>query len=454
MNVRIPHCRRAGLLVIFLGLLAVAAGAAETVAAAPAAPDDSALKALQKAYQSAPAPERAAAGEAYISALLEAVQVKTDAGALTEGVDLLTKALATAIFIKSERRPAIETQLKGLAELARAARGTEDLKKQFEAHPEDAALREKLVRACLVDLDNPAEAAKYVEGLADETLRKFVPAAAKGVEAAPELACLALGDWYRGLADAAAARARPAMLARTQAYYRRFMEFHAAEDVDRAKVALALKKVEEDMAKLGMAAPPKAATWIDLLAKVDPAKDTVTSKWQRVDQALSTAPATPAGIMVPVAVEGDYEVEMKFRRTSGDDMVGLTLPITAGHVALNLGGYHGQASGLEFVDGKQCEANPTKVPIALQNDRTYVALVKVVVRGQEAEISVKLDGRPVIYYKGPMASLTLPKWFAVAPKTFCLLTWDCGATFEALRLKMLSGEAKPLRSEGGATAGL
>lgn len=452
MNVSMPHCRRAGLLVIFLGLLAAAAGAAEPAAPA-AATDDPALQALQKAYQSAPAPERAAAGEAYISALLEAAQAKTDAGALSDGVELLKKAFITASVIKSERRPAIAAQLKGLGDLARAASSIEDLKKQLEAHPEDAALREKLVRACLVDLDNPAEAAKYVEGLADEALRKFVPAAAKGVEAAPELACLALGDWYRGMADAAAARARPAMLTRTHGYYRRFMELHTAEDVDRAKVALALKKVEEDMAKLGMAVPPQAAAWIDLLAKVDPAKDTVTSKWQRVDQALSAAPATPAGITVPVAVEGDYEVEMKFRRTSGEDMVGLTLPIGAGHVALNLGGYHGQASGLEFVDGKRCEANPTKVPIALQNDRTYVALAKVVVRDQEAEISVKLDGRPVINYKGPMASLAMPKWFAVAPKAFCLLTWDCGATFEALRLKMLSGEAKPLRPEGGATAG-
>jgi len=39
------------------------------------------------------------------------------------------------------------------------------------------------------------------------------------------------------------------------------------------------------------------------------------------------------------------------------------------------------------------------------------------------------------------------------PKAFCLLTWESGATFEALRLKMLSGEAKPLRPEGGAAAG-
>jgi hypothetical protein len=212
-------------------------------------------------------------------------------------------------------------------------------------------------------------------------------------------------------------------------------------------VLLIQKKVDEELAKLPL---PKTTKWIDLLPMVDPARDTVTSRWKRVGQALSAAPATPAGIVVPVTAQGDYEVEVKFRRTSGDDMVGLTLPIAAGQVVLNLGGYHGQASGLEFVDGKRCTVNATKIPIAIQNDRSYVALAKVIVRGQEAEISVKLDGRPVINYKGSVASLAMPKWFPVAPKAFCLLTWESGATFESLRLRMLSGEAKPLRPADGA----
>jgi hypothetical protein len=424
-----------------MGIWPALARAADPAAPA-AAPEDELLQARRMMYEAARGPDKATAGAAYIDALLEAVQARTEAGVLPDGVALLQKAMATAIVIKSDRRPEIEVQLKSLADLARAARAAEDLKKQVEAHPEDAALREKLVRMYLVDLDNPADAAKYVEGVADESLRRFVPAAAKGVEAAPELACVALGDWYRVLAETAAPRARPTILARAQGYYRRFLELHTADDLDRAKVLLFQQKVDEELAKLPS---PKTAKWIDLLAMVDPARDTVTSRWKRVDQALSAAPAAPAGIVVPVKVQGDYEVELKFRRTSGDDMVGLTLPIATGHVSLNLGGYRGQASGLEFVDGKRCTLNATKVPIVLQNDRSYVALAKVIVRGQEAEISVKLDGRPVINYKGPVASLAMPKWFAVAPKAFCLLAWESGAIFESLRVKMLSGEAKPLR---------
>ena len=440
------RCRRAASFVVLLCLWPALACAA---APAAAAPEDSALQAKQKAYEAARGPERAAAGEACIDALLEAAEARTQAGAPAESVARYQKALATALVIKSDRRPEIEACLKAVAEAARASRAAEDLKKQVEANPGDAALREKLVRTYLVDLDNPAEAAKYVEGVADEGLRKFVPAAAKGVEAAPELACIAFGDWYRGLADAAATRARPAMLNRAQGYYRRFLELHTAEDLDRAKATLALKKVEDDLAALTLVAV-KTPLWIDLLAKVDPARDTVTSKWQRAGQALSTAPAAPAGITVPVTVNGDYEVEMKFRRTSGDDMVGLTLPIAAGHVVLNLGGYRGTASGLEFIDGKRSQANVTKVPIQLQNNRSYVALARVVVRGQEAEVSVKLDGQPIINYKGPLASLAMPKWFAAVPKALCLLTWESGATFESLRLRMLSGEAKPMRPAAGA----
>ena len=431
------------------------ADAPAAVAQAAAAPtDEQVLAARRMMFDAARGPDRVKAGEALIDALLEATEARVQARAHPEALALAQRALVTAILIKSPRRPWIEGRVKALGETARAAREAEDLKKQLQAKPQDAAAREKLVRLFLVTLDDPAEAAQHLEGVADESLRKYVPAAAKGVEAAPDLARLTLGEWYQGLAEAALPGAKAAMLVRARAYYQGFLAVHTADDMDRAKAVLALQKVEGDLDAAAPPAPPSpfaAAEWIDLLLKVDTAKDAVSGKWRRRNAALGGGEGQCARLVIPVEPQGNYEVEVKFIRTTGDDMVGIVLPVGTTQVVVNLGGYHGTASGLEFVGGQRCSANETKVATVLENDRSYAAAIRVQVRGQEAEVSVGLDGRPLIRYKGPVASLTLPTWFKLSSgKSLGLVTWESGVTFESARLRMLSGEAKMLRPQGAA----
>ena len=77
-----------------------------------------------------------------------------------------------------------------------------------------------------------------------------MPAAAKPVEDVPELACLELGAWYRGLGEMASPGAKAAMFARAQAYYKRFLELHLHQDLDRTRVSLAMKKIEQQLAAL------------------------------------------------------------------------------------------------------------------------------------------------------------------------------------------------------------
>jgi formylglycine-generating enzyme required for sulfatase activity len=208
----------------------------------------------QRAYATARAEAKAKAGEA----LIETLKALADAHAATQDFDgagaTLKQALAVATTIKSESRAALQTQLAGLASQQQAEKQIAALKAKLEADPKDAASRKELVRLCLVEMDDPAEAAKFLDETCDEATRKYVPAAAKPVEDAPELACTQLGDWYRGLSDQAAAPAsKGAMLCRAQDYYRRFLVLHTAEDLGRTAATLALKKIEDALAKLGPA---------------------------------------------------------------------------------------------------------------------------------------------------------------------------------------------------------
>ncbi|MBE3070477.1 MAG: hypothetical protein IMZ66_09615 [Planctomycetes bacterium] len=207
------------------------------------------IEVRQKQFDAARGDDRADPGEALIQALLGLADLKAEAGAPADAAALCRRADKTARAIKSDRLDEIEARQKALVNALRIAREADGLKAQLEKDPQDAQARAKLVALYLVDADNPAEAAKYVDGVADTSLRRLVPAAAKGVEAAPELACRELGEWYRGLADGTAA-AKPAMLGRAREYYERFLELHPQEDLDRTAVVLLVKRIDESLAKL------------------------------------------------------------------------------------------------------------------------------------------------------------------------------------------------------------
>jgi len=212
---------------------------------------DRILEVHQRQFDLGKGSARSKAGEALIDALMAAVELKQASGATADALALCRRAQSVARLINSEAKSVVDARLVSLGQLMRLVREADDLKKQLEAGPQNAAVREKLVRLCLVDMDNPAEAATHVEGVSDEALRKYVPAAAKPLDAVPEMACTELGDWYKTLADSALPAAKGAMLARAQGYYQRFLRLHETADLSRTKAAMLLKKVEEEMKRVG-----------------------------------------------------------------------------------------------------------------------------------------------------------------------------------------------------------
>mgnify|MGYP006298365187 CR=1 FL=1 len=181
---------------------------------------------------------------------------RNPAGAYPQAVSLLGRAERLAKAAAEDRVAEVQARHARARHLLLAHRDVQNMKALLERDPENAAAREKLVRLYLVDLDDPARAAEHLKGVADESLATYVPAVAKGVDAAPELACLRLGDWYRTLGEAAPVPARRAMFARSKAYYARFLSLHEAEDLDRTSAELALRKIDAAIAAIDRPAPP------------------------------------------------------------------------------------------------------------------------------------------------------------------------------------------------------
>jgi len=406
----------------------------------------------QKQFDASGGDEQPEVAEALIDALLAAADAKIESGALLEAAVFLVRARNVARAVTSPRQAELETRAKTLTQRMAATRKINDLKALIEKNPQNVGAREGLVRLYLVDLDDPAEAARHLEGVKDKALLKYVPAAAKGVKAPPELACLQLGDWYRDLASKAPPHAKPLMYARAKAYLERFLKIHTAEDLGRTRATLTLEKIEQATAKLAAAkATPtpsrprttaKAASkggWINLLALVDPAKDSISGKWEARRGSLTGSADKPSSIAIPVTVEASYRLSVTFARTSGSQEVMFFLPVGKFRVVLALGRSRG-----EFLNAKpRPEAHTVAV---LENHRSYQLEATVTVEGDQADITFKLDGREHLRWKGPQSALSVPAWCAMPrPKCFGLGGWRSVVAFSRAHLEVLSGKAELLR---------
>jgi len=412
----------------------------------------------QKQYERARGPAKVAAADALTDALLDLADSEEAADDLSAAAVTCRRAEAIARAMKIPWHAAIEARAQRLARLVKAGAEIDGLKAALANDPRDAAVREKLVRLCLVDLDDPARAAEHVEGVKDDSLHKYVLAAAKGLEAPPELACMQLANWYRSLAEGAPEDAKAAMLARAELYYERFLDMHAADDLDRAAATMALTKVEAEIEKLGgrpVAWGPAASgetvkpgQWMELVGLVDPKRDTVGGTWQRRGRSLVlTSPAIQNRAVAPIAPAGSYALDAQFVRVSGDDTVCFVLPVGPRSVSLLFSAWHSAVHGLGGIKGRDPRSNPTGVkPGILRNGVTYRAYMTVKVRGERVRITVRVNGDVLIAWEGPLADLSPHGgWVSPRPGQPAFGTSYADAVFRSVRLKMLSGEARVLR---------
>jgi hypothetical protein len=421
--------------------------AIEKAPAAAGACQDAIVTMRRRQYDAARGDAKSQAGDALIDALAAAADIRLRGGD-TEGAHArLLKAATLARQTKSQKADAVEAQLKAVTARQKSAAEAARLKKQVEADPANAKARDPLVRLLVVDLDSPAEAVKYVDESSDATLRKFVPAAAKPVADAPEVACLELMDWYMQLAATAGPAGKAAMYARAVQYGERFLELHTAKDLDRTRAELALKKAEDETAKLGGAASDKGR-WMDVLKLVDPARDTIRGQWERTKAGLLTNAVGPhAVIEVPIEPSGNYELEVKFVRLAGNEDVGVTFPVGSNHAGLGMAWYRGTITGLVEINGKGARDNETCVnPGGLSNNYVYTVVVRVMTAEDKAQITATLDGKPLVKWAGPQRALSVPFFVGLRnPKCVGLSALNSRVLFQSVRLKMPSGEAVPTR---------
>lgn len=193
--------------------------------------------------------------------------------------------------------------------------------------------------------------------------------------------------------------------------------------------------------------------WIDLLDSLNLSRDTVNGLWVTDGTSLSCNRRTPGEMfmrtMLPISVEGGYDMEVEFVRTEGVHTVAIQLPVADSGCIVHFSSHGGRYGGIEYIDGRRLPFNRTanRSPNPLVNGRTYRMLARVRINGDWASVEVILDDEPFVSWEGDSARLkisegwTLPEW-----KRPALGTFQSSVKFSKARLRTVSGKAKPIKT--------
>jgi len=190
--------------------------------------------------------------------------------------------------------------------------------------------------------------------------------------------------------------------------------------------------------------------WVDLLESVDFGRDRVEGKWKRMRDKLLVTPSGCARMMLPVKVEGEYDLEVAFSRTAGNGPVAIILPVGPRLCQFVLDDYSGHKSGIDLIGGENRSENSTgKSTDKLASKKVYTMLLSVRSQGETAGVEVSLEGEQILRWAGKRSLLSVPlKWMLPEFNRPALAALENTTVFESARLRVVSGQASPVPRDG------
>jgi len=412
--------------------------------------------AWEQLFNASRGPQGLEAGRALVAALLDSAEAEFDSGREDEASDATRRALKLVRRIAPGRREDIQGRLDQLHLRAQLRKQAADLEARLQSDAADTTARNELIHLYLVDLDDPAAAARYVDESCERDVRKYVPAAAKPLEVAPRLACLEMGEWYRRLAEAETeARTVRRLLRRAWTYYRRHSELHKDVDVERGQAVQAMREVlqlifDTRLDGLGKthAMNARGKRFAELLA-LGGLNRWVAGWGELKGGALTLNPYWSNDTSLPCRPEGSYQVIAQLACAKTTKSLGLMLPVGFRMLGVEIQG-EAQRGRLESVQG----GGLLRIPDPLAASKAYELEAVVLPAGGRAEIFVAVDDTPYLYWEGLQFFIVPPshpdrryRWTKDHGRyeagCVTLHAQNTELLVRSVRLRMLSGTAKP-----------
>ena len=204
--------------------------------------------------------DRPAVARTLINAMIDACDANAEAGNIAAAKAQCLRASRLAVVARLPQKEALQAKYRELVGAERLAKRIAGYKARLKVDPSQIAAREALVNIYLIERNDPAEAAKWLNEDCDERLRTYIPMAAGDINAIAEPTLAEMGHWYKSLAASAQPGDKGGLLIRALAFYEKFLDKHTTADLARTKAILALNRVKTDIKKYGVKVPTKVAT--------------------------------------------------------------------------------------------------------------------------------------------------------------------------------------------------
>ncbi|MBL8794192.1 MAG: protein kinase [Planctomycetia bacterium] len=144
---------------------------------------------------------------------------------------------------------------------------------------------------------------------------------------------------------------------------------------------------------------------IDLFQLIDPQKHALSGQWRFEERSLATPVKGAAqALQVPFAPPPEYEIELTLTPVEGSHNLFIGLVGGGRGFMLGLDGYAASSSGLSLLDGKKGNVNESTFHgTVFENGKPATVGVTVDRQG----VSVRVDGKRIIDWKGDFGRLTL-----------------------------------------------
>ena len=188
--------------------------------------------------------------------------------------------------------------------------------------------------------------------------------------------------------------------------------------------------------------PERWKNAIDLLALIDPVKDTVSGTWSVRDGALSVQQGPPLvapRIEMPYRPPAEYDFRIVFARVNGNLDISQVLSKSGKSFVWHMGSWSNSICGFDLIDGKNVKDNSSSVKVdpCIQRGRRYTSVVEV----RNGGIKAYLDGRLLTSWATDYHDMGIePGWklrdsALLGVGTYC--TW---ATFHSVEVCEVSGK--------------
>lgn len=181
------------------------------------------------------AADRAEAGNWLVDELTAEADRYVGLREYAEALKRYNEAATVASQVRSPRLDDVRALVKDVQGRLGTKERLDKLLAQLTAKPDDARLAQQVVNGYLLELDDPAAAAKLPPAVVSAETQRMAVLAARDPQALADDDHLKLAQWYKSLAadKAVPAAGRATALSRAVSYSGRFLDAHEKQDADR-----------------------------------------------------------------------------------------------------------------------------------------------------------------------------------------------------------------------------